>query len=660
MNKEGSGMNPSLQNAPAPASEAKAAPATVAPVRPVPISNNNQNHTDQIKSALDTLGIKLIKSEAEREVLKKLVEDTRNAQARLERELMENRKELSDTKRKLEESQKETETTRNRQERLEEKIRDATQNTLKLTRKLDADEQRRTRLQRRMERLEAIAEEAQQTLQARAMVLLTDRTMAEQSGLPMLPATGDYATSLDGNSTSEDGAPHPLRALDRPGHMTAQSQLPAIGLETAADLPIWNRPLRLNSSVAALAIVAALGLGFMIQGAMSPQSATSVAVLQDGTLARVNLKTGAVERLPLGLKVNDTQAAAQTTPDINEATSDDAATEGSVVTNDTALPTNDTVAAPITDAPEPARDETLTGTLKDLQDKAYDGLPEAMHDLAALYTAGSGVKQDYARASYWFKKAAIAGVANAAYNLGVLFHQGLGTAKNIDQALIWYRLAALQNHPEAQYNLGIASIEGIGTAYNPQLAAAFFQSAALAGITEAAYNLGLILENGLLGEPRQNQAMLWYRLGADGKNEDASAALEQLANRLSVAPEKAGFLPDGSSLSSLVEKPKRAADTPDNIATAMLAPSKAVKAANALLPDLAELIPSTEQMLTIQIQEQLQRLTLYDGALDGALSQKTMDAIKAYQKQENLDDTGKPSPKLLQQLLLENAQGVRS
>jgi TPR repeat protein len=122
-------------------------------------------------------------------------------------------------------------------------------------------------------------------------------------------------------------------------------------------------------------------------------------------------------------------------------------------------------AAPKAPVSAPPRDESLSDSLKELQDKAYAGTAEAQHDLAALYTAGSGVKQDYKRAAYWFDQAAGAGVANAAYNLGVLHHQGLGVEKNIQKALDWYRLAALKGHPEAQYNLGIAYIEGIGTKY---------------------------------------------------------------------------------------------------------------------------------------------------------------------------------------------------
>ena len=617
-----------------PAAKTEAKPATTTPAagpRPFPVSNTNltspASHTgnDQIKAALDTLGIKLIKSEAERDVLKKLVEETRQTQQRLERELLENRKELAETRRKMEEQRVENEQSKNRQERIEEKVRESQANTLKLTRKIEADEQKRARMQRRMERLETVASEAQNALQSRAMVLLTDQTLAEKSGLPTLPAAGETLpmpqnTRLIGSS------------VETAGTETSQTQ----------NANWWAKPLRLNASMATLALIAALGFGWLASTSLQNNAQNAVAVMADGSLARIDLKNGTLQPLQLSLKKMEAgkeAPAAASTADKPKISADGQPLPQSKPAEEAAAPANMPVAAP-------AKDETLSEGLKELQDKAYAGVAEAQHDLAALYTAGSGVKQDYARASYWFHQAAKAGIANAAYNLGVLHHQGLGVDKDITAALDWYRIAALKGHPEAQYNLGIAYIEGIGTKYNPQLAAGFFRKTALSGITEAAYNLGLILENGLLSEPKPEQALIWYRVGLEGGSIEARNAFDQLVKRLGKTPEKAGFLPDGTSLTKLVSKPENVepaagAQDADDVAGTL----------DKLMPEMAEMLPSDTQLLIAQLQEQLSRRGLYDGPEDGAANPKTNDAIKKFQKDAGMEEDGKPTPELLKKLL---------
>lgn len=609
-----------------------ASSATGRAPRPFPVSNGNTTaqvgatNSDQVRAMLDTLSVKLIRSEAERDTLKKLVEETRQTQQRLERELSENRKELADTRKKMEEQRVEGEQSKNRQERLDEKLRETQANTLKLTRKIEADEQRRHRIQRRMDRLETIATEAQNALTSRAMVLLTDAALAERSGLPALSAAGP-ALPVPASGGSYIGT------VDETG----------AAIESLENLPWWKQPVRLNTSVAAFVLLAALGFGWLASTSFQNSSQSAVAFMADGSLARIDLKNGTLQPLQLSLKKLD--AAAVEKPKVSES--------GQPLPQDKPVATDmpdAATAAPVPVAPEsaPQKDDSLTGGLGELQDKAYAGVAEAQHDLAALYTAGSGVAQDYKRASYWFHQAARAGVANAAYNLGVLNHQGLGVEKNIATALDWYRIAALKGHPEAQYNLGIAYIEGIGTKYNPQLAAGFFQKAALSGITEAAYNLGLILENGLLSEPKPEQALIWYRVGMEGNSMEAKNALEQLARRMKVEPEKAGLLPDGTSLSRLVVKP----DTVEPATGAQGTPSATTL--DKLMPELAEMIPNESQILIAQVQEQLTRRSLYDGPEDGALSQRTVDSVKRYQKTAGIESDGKPSTDMLLRMLRED------
>jgi TPR repeat protein len=293
------------------------------------------------------------------------------------------------------------------------------------------------------------------------------------------------------------------------------------------------------------------------------------------------------------------------------------------------------------------RDLSLPQEIKDLENRAFDRSAEAQHDLAALYTSGqAGVDQNYERAAFWFRQAAGQGIANAAYNLGVLYQQGLGQEQDLQRALDWYRRAAMMNHPEAQYNLGIAYIEGVGTRYNPAMAAAFFEKAAFSGIVEAAYNLGLILENGLLGEVRMDDAMVWYRAAAESGSLEALQALQNLAQSQNVPMEQAGYLESGESLANYI-----------NPLLSGIEPAAGGENTNPLFEDAREdislgtLVPTEEQMLVAQIQEQLRKARLYNGPQDGIIGSGTVKAIRSYQRPQELTVDGKATPDLLTYML---------
>ncbi len=458
------------------------------------------------------------------------------------------------------------------------RIDEAVSQQARLDRQLEKITQDKSRMLRKVERMEEILTETQDTLKARALVLLTDQSNA--GNLPQIPAYMEGNTDIAGN-----------------------------------DLPWWRTSVRMQSVGMASMIVAALLFGWTINQIQQPD-VPKIAVLENGGLARVNLKENkwepvssdaavtpapeaeatltpvqatteelppateqtpaaqdainasdeqlmkALEENPDGLasQLNEIAPGVQkdldmdqpvttTAPDAAEETTQTAAMTTSA--SGTYDPLKPVAARAFAQDPQVSNivakekavgtpmsrihaDNTLPASAKELEGKAFAGVPEAQHDLAAIYTAGRGVTQNFEKAATWFREAADQKVANAAYNLGVLYHQGLGVEKDLDRALYWYREAAKMGHPEAQYNLGIAYIEGIGTEYSAPIAAAFFESAANQGIVEAAYNLGLIYENGLINGAKPEDAILWYKIAADGGSNDAKAALIQLTNTLGI------------------------------------------------------------------------------------------------------------------------------
>jgi TPR repeat protein len=311
-------------------------------------------------------------------------------------------------------------------------------------------------------------------------------------------------------------------------------------------------------------------------------------------------------------------------------------------------------------------DANLPKTVKEIENQAFKGVPEAQHDLAAIYTAGKGgVTIDYAKAAAWFRESAVRGVTNAQYNLGVLYHQGLGVQQNTSLAIDWYRAAASRHHPEAEYNLGIASIEGMGAHYDPKRATAYFKSAAKQGVMEASYNLGLIYENGLLGKPQSDQALYWYRTAADQGSPEGRAAMNQLARSLKYSPAdvdrvynriKASEKAAGNDVPVQDVQMKDMAKMGDKLAaTAPVANGDddagddtphAIPLSNAA-PSAA----TPDHAVVAQIQEQLMRLGLFPGPADGIDNALTDDAIRSYQRISNLPQDGRASQALLVNLL---------
>jgi localization factor PodJL len=603
------------------------------------------SHQNQILSALDTLGAKLVRSETERETMRRLLNEALDAQERLENQLERSHIDIQRRMDKVEEGSSLSEETQSllndhqakitqtyaslddyndRQMRLEDKLRDSQQTIAKLQRRIDSQEQKRAKLQRRIERVENIAADAQNALEAKALVLLTDQSQQVQA-LPSIDASA------------------PIEALQTLHQDNVQQ-------ENARSL--WKQ----NTSIIPIVALLALALGWMMALAMQPSEKAFV-VTSNGELAQVDIQSGIAT--PITFNSEPRLLNVETIPEtennlsLNTTIEDDLALFSTDWVTDDILETAldeqqdiknnaDEIGQIVTPAdlsvtlPELTmdRDLSLPADVKMIEDKAFNNIAEAQHDLAALYTMGeAGVTQNYERASYWFTQAAAQGIANAAYNLGVLFHQGLGQEQDMDRALDWYRRAAQLGHPEAQYNLGIAYIEGISTRYNPNMAAAFFQQAAIGGIAEAAYNLGLILENGLLGEVRAQDALQWYRGAAQKGNAEAEQALTALASRLGITEDEAGFLESGQTV----------ADFMGSENTGITDVSEEVS--------LGSLVPSREQIIIAQIQEQLRKMKYYNGPQDGIVGSGTVQAIKSYQIREGLPADGQATESLLTHML---------
>ncbi len=525
---------------------------------------------------------------------------------------------------------------------LDNKIEDASSQYIKLDRKIDKAIEDRNRILRKVDRIEQAVLETRDALNAKAMVLLTDQGAVAGVNMPQI--------------TDETLQTDPL-ALNR-------------RLQEEALMPWWRRPVRIQGTSLALIMIVVLLLGWIMNGALAPSNNIAVSGNKALPPPTISLHSGDDKTVMKDLvdhspEIIFSENDYETTPhndgveqydpmahendiddiyalDINNEQELLAAFEedpdkvaqrlnqiepNSLTTKDMVEPVkkiekpapkkpslkktlnNDQYIASLKTRIKP--DKNLTGVAKKVENQAFQGIPEAQHDMGAIYVAGHGkIKKDMARAALWFKEASNNGIANATYNLGVLYHQGLGVDKDESKAMSLYEKAADLGHPEAQYNLGIANIEGIGVAYNPTRAAKFFEMASNKGVVEAAYNLGLIYENGLLGETKPNEALAWYKAAADQGSREANAALEQLAKSLGISI---------NDVDILIES----------------------------LPKPSSSNSSAQGYIISQLQKELRDRGFYSGDVDGMNGPMTRNAIKQFQKSVDLDVNGKPTQELL-------------
>ncbi|MDI9408050.1 MAG: tetratricopeptide repeat protein [Candidatus Pacebacteria bacterium] len=125
--------------------------------------------------------------------------------------------------------------------------------------------------------------------------------------------------------------------------------------------------------------------------------------------------------------------------------------------------------------------------------KAEAGDPFCQELIGEFYVFGyGGVTQDYAKAVFWYRKAAEQGYVDAQFNLGLMFAKGEGVPQDYAQALVWYRKAAEQGDAEAQNNLAIIYYNGEGVPQNQFNAYILFSLGAVSGDSGKVNNRDLI------------------------------------------------------------------------------------------------------------------------------------------------------------------------
>jgi localization factor PodJL len=224
-----------------------------------------------------------------------------------------------------------------------------------------------------------------------------------------------------------------------------------------------------------------------------------------------------------------------------------------------------------------------------LKEASGKGLVMAQYRLAKLYEKGEGVARDMAASRAWTEKAAIGGNVKAMHDLAVFFAEGDAGPQSYASAVQWFRQAADFGLVDSQFNLAVLYEQGLGVSKDPAEAAFWFQLAGRAGDAD--------------GVRRSNELLSAM---------DGSAA-EQVRRRVKAWNPKAQTPRANGDFG----KQPWAYATPDQVG---------------------------------ETQRLLSRLGYSPGPADGRTTRTTIDAIKAFERDNRLPVTGDASVALLRQL----------
>jgi localization factor PodJL len=265
----------------------------------------------------------------------------------------------------------------------------------------------------------------------------------------------------------------------------------------------------------------------------------------------------------------------------------------------------------------------------DLREAAAGGDARAQFEVAAIYTEGRAVPQDFAAAAMWYERAAAQGFAPAQYRLGSLYENGDGVDKDLNAAKLWYERAAEAGNRMSMHNLAALYAGGELGKQQFDSAAKWFEEAASRGMTDSQFNLGMLYARGLGVTQNLENSFKWFGIAALSGDKDAAKARDDMARSLDADTV-------GRLTSEIQTFKPLAIDLPANFAPI---------GTWAKSFDPGEAIAARDIVASVQLA--LGKLGFDIGTPDGVSGPKTSDAIKAFERATGMSETGQINPRLL-------------
>ena len=282
---------------------------------------------------------------------------------------------------------------------------------------------------------------------------------------------------------------------------------------------------------------------------------------------------------------------------------------------DVAAPAAPAAATPATKpaaAPAPA----LT-----LEQAVRDGDPVALHDYA-IELLQSGEKT---RGVQLLREAAGRGLVMAEYRLAKLYERGEGVPRDIAAARTWTEKAAIGGNRLAMHDLAVFYAEGDAGPQSYAAAVEWFRAASDLGLVDSQYNLAVLYEQGLGVSQDKAEAAYWFEVAGRAGDQDASRRARAML---------------GDMQPTQAEALKRKARAYN--------PKPSIARANGDFGRRPWDVATPAQIS--EAQRLLQRLGYAPGTTDGKMNARTADAIRQFERANDLPVSGEASVSLLRQL----------
>lgn len=355
------------------------------------------------------------------------------------------------------------------------------------------------------------------------------------------------------------------------------------------------------------------------------------------------VQTAAVNMYQPGETGSDEQISADTGAEAADTTD----TANPVDTAKPADTTEDMLFGDTTDSAEHSEENAETGLASDSDGEApqqtaalanhadFAIIPPAMTAESAAAT-GNRIAQfqlgetligagDYAAGTEMIGRAATKGLPVAQYRYAKLHEKGLGVPKDLALARQWTEKAAKGGNVKAMHDLAVFFAEGEGGPQSYAGAVEWFRKAAEFGVVDSQYNLGVMYEQGLGISPDLTEALFWYAVAARLGDASAPGKVQELASGMSV---------------DVAQKTRERATSWRS--------ARANSIANGRFG--AQPWNMGNPLQVKGVQTALNAMGYEAGTPDGSIGPATARAIRAYQADAGLGETGKISAELIDSL----------
>jgi localization factor PodJL len=213
----------------------------------------------------------------------------------------------------------------------------------------------------------------------------------------------------------------------------------------------------------------------------------------------------------------------------------------------------------------------------------------------------------------------------AEYRLAKLYEKGEGVPRDMAQSRAWTEKAAIGGNAKAMHDLAVFYAEGDAGSQSYAAAVEWFRQASDHGLVDSQYNLAVLYEQGLGLTQDKDEAAYWFEVSGRAGDQDAQRRARGLFADMPAAK---------------AEQIKRRARA--------FAPKPNIARANGDFGRRAWDVASPAQIA--ETQRLLDRLGYNPGTSDGKMTAKTGDAIRAFEKDNELPITGEASVSLLRQM----------